>query len=152
MRHAPAMLYAAGGLGLAIAGWMLVSFWCPYGVVSSMMTGRIPVPGIGVWVPYPWVLMSSVYLVLYAVYLWAGLDLAKIPLRQPLLFVLLGVGVAAFGFLDLYYPCPVRIDLALLLDLEAPIAGIAIAYKWILALADVLLAYAGIVNVRSPSQ
>jgi hypothetical protein len=117
MRHAPAVLYAAGGVALAIAGWMLVSFWCPYGVVASMMTGRIPVPGLRVWLPYPWVLMSSVCLLLYAVYLWAGLDRAKPALRQPLLFGLLGVGVAAIGFLDLYYPCPVRIDLPLLLEL-----------------------------------
>src|SRR4029077_13847174 len=98
----------------------------------------------GIWggVPYRWVISVAVYLVLYASYAW-GQDIspkrAAKPLADPSLLMVLSVGVAVLGFLASYYPCPVSMDLWLLLTLEVDLGVVSVPYGAIFSLAIVLL-------------
>jgi hypothetical protein len=146
----PALAILAAGVALAVAGFFLIGFACRFTFISTIMTGRIKLPGIWYWLPYKWVLAAAVYLILNALYVWMRHKRTPSPAVTPwadsLLFAFLGVGVATIGFLQLDYPCPYAIDLWLLLELEAPLGSVGIPYKWILTLAACLLLYAAYVR------
>jgi hypothetical protein len=133
-------------VGLAVAGFFMIGFVCPFTFISTIMTGRIKLPGVWYWLPYKWVLALAVYSILSALYVWIQQDRtasrAAKPLAEPLLFVFLSVGVATIGFLELDYPCPFAIDFWLLIQLEPPLGEIGFPYGWILTLAICLLFYA----------
>jgi hypothetical protein len=141
---------------LTVAGYFLIGFHCPYGFVATVMTGRIRVSGIWGGVPYKWILAIAVCLILHTFYIWTRRNddpkLAKQPFADPALFVCLSVGLAIVGFLALTYPCPVPMDLWVLLGLEIYLEGIGIPvgipYGAILALAAGLLFYAVYARAR----
>ena len=150
-KRIPPILPLVSGIALATAGFFLIGFSCSYTFVSTIMTGRIMVPGIWGGVPYKWILAVAVYLILYAFYDWTrrkNATHATKPAADPLLLMSLSMGVAVVGFLATNYPCPVPIDPWLILMLEVHLGAIGIPYAAILALAIGLLLYAGYAHTK----
>jgi hypothetical protein len=148
LTHLRPALFLAAGIGLALAGFFAIKFSCPYGLVATVMTGQIliPVPGDWLVLPYKRVLSGAVFLVLYALYLWARgyadrNGLAK-QARTSLSIAFVGVGVALIGFLSVLYPCPVPISLGMLMQMDIWIGDFSVPYWWVLGLAACILLYA----------
>jgi hypothetical protein len=154
-RIAPILNLVAAAI-LTVTGYFLIGFHCPYGFIATIMTGRIQVSGIWGGVPYKWILAIAVCLVLHTFYVWTRRnDDPKRAMQQfadPALFMCLSVALATVGFLALSYPCPIPMDLWVLLGLEVDLDGIGIPvgipYGAILALAAGLLLYAFYARAR----
>ena len=64
----PALLLVAG-IALALT-YFAIGLSCPYGIVATIMTGQVKIPGVLAWLAYKRILALAVALVLYAIYLW----------------------------------------------------------------------------------
>jgi hypothetical protein len=148
LTHLKPVLLLGLGIVLAVAGFLAIKFSCPYGFVATIMTGQIlvPVPGDWLVLPYKRVLAVAVFLVLYAIHLWARgyadrNGFAK-PARNALSIAIVGVGVALIGFLSVLYPCPVPISLGWLMQMDLWIGDFNVPYWCVLGLAACILLYA----------
>jgi hypothetical protein len=136
----PALLLVAG-ISLALT-YFAIGLSCPYGIVATVMTGQVKIPGVLAWLAYKRILALAVALVLYAIYLWLRDDAGSArQANNPLVFAIGGVGVAAIGFLTVSYPCPHNVGLWLL-DLDVELAGLSVPYWVALVIAAGLLLYA----------
>ncbi len=134
----PALLLIAG-IALALAGYFGIVFSCPYGVVATIMTAYVKIPGMLVLIAYKRILAVAVVFILYAIYLWMrrrGSQQTNIGLAT------VGVGVAVIGFLTVNYPCPYPISLSMLLNFDAEFAGLTLPFWVIVVLAACILLYA----------
>jgi hypothetical protein len=141
--------FLALGLAIALAGFFAIGFACRYGLVATIMTGQIILPGLPFWLPYKRILSIAVCLILYAIYLWARGRAGSEAANKSLAIAIIGVGVAAVGFLSVSYPCPYGIGLSMLLHLEIYVGEFGFPYWILLAVAAGLLLYAAFVRTRS---
>ena len=145
----------AAGLVVALAGFFAIGFACRYGLLATIMTGQVIVPGLPFWLPYRRILSLAVCLILCAIHLWMrGRSGPGAASKSPTIAII-GIGLAAVGFLSVSYPCPVGLSLPMLLQLGVWLGDFSIPYWLILALAACLLLYAAFVHTngtRSPGQ
>ena len=138
------------GTALAVVGYFLIGFHCPYSFVSTIMTGRILL--LGILIPYKWILSVAICLLLLSLRLWSNAEVASRqikPFADPALIVLAGIGIALIGFLTAHYPCPFPLDLWSLLMLEVPFGAVALPYGIILGVAACVLLFACFVHAKS---
>lgn len=136
----PALLFVAG-IALALT-YFAIGVSCSYGIVATVMTGQVKIPGVLAWLAYKRILSLAVALVLYAIYLWLRDDARSArQANNPRAFAIGGVGVAAIGFLTVSYPCPYNVGLWIL-DLDVELAGLRVPYWVALVIAAGLLVYA----------
>jgi hypothetical protein len=149
------LVFLAAGLVIALAGFFAIGFACRYGLLATIMTGQVIVPGLPFWLPYRRILSLAVCLILYAIHLWMrGRSDPDAASKSPAIAII-GIGLAAVGFLSVSYPCPVGLSLPMLLQLDVWFGDVSIPYWLILALAVCLLLYAAFVRTngtRSPGQ
>jgi hypothetical protein len=142
------IVFLALGLALALAGFFAIGFACRYGLVATIMTGQIILPGLPFWLPYKRILSIAVCLILYAIYLWARGRTGAKAADKSLAVAIIGVGVAAVGFLSVSYPCPYSIGLSMLLQLDVWIGEFSVPHWLFIAVAAGLLLYAAFVRTR----
>ena len=145
----PISLLSVGFL-LAIVGYFLIGFQCPYSFVSTIMTGRIAL--LGIFIPYKWILGVVVCLLLYSFLLMTRQNENPKDLRHfadPTLLVMVSIGIASIGFLAAYYPCPIPMDLWSLLALEVPLGPIIFPYGIVLVIAVCILLLAAYTHAKS---
>jgi hypothetical protein len=145
MTNARFILTLAAAVVMAVIGYFAIVFSCPYSVLSTIMTGRVMVPGVVLGVPYRTLLAVDISVILWAIYAWArglGPRRPAKPFADPPLLATVGVGIALIGFLSVIYPCPYAMDMWLLFALDIPVGGIFIPYWGVLAAAAGLLLYA----------
>ena len=138
------------GTALAVVGSFLIGFHCPYSFVSTIMTGRILL--LGSLIPYKWILSVAASLLLLSLRLWTKAEEASEqikPFADPVLIILVGLGIALIGFLAAYYPCPFPLDFWSLLMLEVPFGAVALPYGIILGVAACVLLFACYVHAKS---
>lgn len=142
-------VFLVAGLVVALAGYFAIGFACRYGLVATMMTGQVIVPGLPFWLPYRRILSIAVCLILYAIYLWRRGTSEPGAAKTSLASAIIGIGLAAVGFLSVSYPCPASISLPMLLQLEIWVGNFSLPYWPILAVAACLLLYAAFVRTNS---
>lgn len=144
MTHLRPTLLLFAGIALTLAGYFAIVFSCPYGIVATIMTAYVKIPGLPFLIAYKRILSVAAVLILYAIYLWArgrrGESGEQRGNALPVAFA--GVGVAAIGFLAVNYPCPYPISLSMLLDFDVEFAGITVPFWVAVVIAACILLYA----------
>lgn len=145
MTNSRLILILAAAVLVAMIGYFTIVFFCPYSILSTIMTGRVMVPGVVLGVPYRTILAVDISVILWAIYAWTrglGPSRPAKPFADPPLLAAVGVGLALIGFLSVIYPCPYTMDLNLFLMLDIPVGGIFVPYWGVLAAAAGLVLYA----------
>jgi hypothetical protein len=141
LAHLRPILLLVAGTALALAGYFAIVFSCPYGLVATMMTAYVKIPGVLAVIAYKRILSVTVVLILYAIYLWAR-GRGSQQTNKGLLIAIVGIGIAAIGFLSVNYPCPYPISLSMLLNFDVEFAGLTMPFWVMVVIAACVLLYA----------